>query len=97
MVMAKGKVSQSPLFSVRYLKTDGTTRIAAVAGQKIFKKATERTTLRRRMYETIRPLYTSLLAGYHVALFAKASAVALDHQTLASEIKKAFVKAGLIR
>jgi ribonuclease P protein component len=97
VVMAKGKISQSPFFSIRFMKCKGPTKISAVAGQKIFKKAVERTTLRRKIYEVVRNMYPLLVPESHIAVFAKQSLDSLDHQTMAEELKKAFVKAGLIR
>ena len=98
-VMEKGRVTHSPLFLLRFLKTDsaGQTRIAAVAPQKIFKKAVQRNKLRRQMYEAVRPLYADVRPQLHVVIFAKAIAATADQATLKKEIKDIFVKAGLLK
>ena len=70
-VMKKGRFAHSPLFMLRILTNKKGTRIAAVAPQKIAKKAVTRNRIRRRMYEAVKPFMGSIVSDAWLIIFAK--------------------------
>ena len=72
-------------------------RVSAVAPQKIFKKAVQRTKLRRQIYEAIQPMYEEIRSGTHAVLFAKEGTATTDFEDLKRETRAIFVKAGLLK
>ncbi len=96
-VIEKGKIFHSPLFLVRVLNVDKSTRIATVAPKKIAKKAVERNKLRRRMYEAVAPLVDKIVGNFYIIIFAKNTAVLADNKMVANDIKSIFVKSSLLK
>lgn len=99
VVLAQGKITHSPLFLVRSANIPGQTaaKMSAVAPQKIFKTASARNNMRRKIYNASRAIISNLVSTASVAVFAKAPAANSDADTLATGLKEVFVKAGLIR
>lgn len=109
LVMEKGRITHSPLFIVRSMQADTAAekngqggrgqqaRISAVAPQKIYKKAVQRTKLRRQIYEAVRSIYPAVKPQTFTAIFAKAGVGQADFATLARGISEIFVKAGLLK
>ncbi len=95
--MEKGRVTHSSLFLVRVLKTDAKKRVSTVVPKKVSKTAVGRNKLRRQMYEAIAPLFSSMIDGVHVIVFAKNTAIETPFVDLSAEMKTVFVKAGLLR
>ena len=97
-VMEKGRITHSPLFIVRSVTVpDDDTGVSAVAPQKIFKKATQRTKLRRQIYEAIQPIFDLIKPHTHAVVFAKNVTDKAEFESLEKEIKEIFVKAGLLK
>ena len=71
-------------------------RIAAVVPQKVSKVAAIRNRMRRKSYEAVRAIKTSIRPGTHAIVFAKIAALDSKHADLAADIKNLFVKAGLL-
>ena len=100
--MEKGRVFHSTLFLLRTCtvtttEKDQLTRVAAVVPNKVGKKAVERTSMRRKMYEAVRTLTPDLVTDRGVIVFAKTPALVATTDVLNKEMKDIFVKAGLMR
>lgn len=95
--MEKGRAVHSPLFVMRWLKTEDHSRVSAVVPKKVLKTAAARNNLRRRMYESLKPFMELLLPGTHAIVFAKAGADEKEFAGLADETRNIFVKAGLLK
>ena len=96
-VIERGRVAHSTLFLARILKDQPDIRIAAVASKKIAKTAVVRNRIRRKIYEAVRPLKSSLPSSIHVLIFAKAGLLQVTHKEIEADLKNLFVKAGLLR
>jgi ribonuclease P protein component len=72
-------------------------RVSTVAPNKVAKKATERNYLRRKMYEAVKPIYSDIIDGQYIIVFAKVAATTTTFTQLSEEMKNIFVKAGLLR
>ncbi len=100
--MEKGKIAHSSLFLARILGGQIDTRIAAVAPQKIFKKAVIRNKIRRSVYEVLRniqkaPNNPTMIKGVHVLVLAKSPLLKSDRTEIETDLKTLFVKAGIMR
>jgi ribonuclease P protein component len=100
--MEKGKIIHSPLFIARILSGQTDTRIAAVAPQKIFKKAVTRNKVKRIIYLALRSIQglstkESLKNGNHILILAKLNALKAPRAEMESDLKAIFVKAGIMR
>lgn len=95
--MEKGKITHSPLFLVRMINNQTGTRIAAVAPNKIFKKAVERNKIRRKIYEVAGKFKNNLVSGSHMIIFAKAAVNNATKNDILSDLKTLFVKGGVMR
>lgn len=73
------------------------TKVAAVAPQKVAKKAVSRNKLRRQMYEAISPVLADVSEGFYAIVFAKATAIAAKFADLKADMRSIFVKASLLR
>jgi ribonuclease P protein component len=96
LVMKKGRIIRSPIFLIRLLKVEEKSRVSAVVPKKVCKTAVGRNKIRRQMYEAVQPFFSSLVQGYHIALFANDKAKEIDFADLSKEVKDLFVKAGLL-
>lgn len=96
-IMKKGRVFHSSLFVVRTIDGQNDTRIAAIAPQKIFKTATFRNSLRRKMYEAAKAVIDELPPSIHIAVFAKQVVQDKSVSDMSSDMKSIFVKAGILR
>lgn len=98
LVMEKGRITHSPLFILRSLNApDGCTHISAVAPQKIFKKATQRNKLRRRIYEAVQVVFSEISQPVHAIIFAKGGVPDADISVIENEVKDIFVKIRLLK
>lgn len=74
-------------------------RIAAVAPKKVAPTAVLRNSIKRHIYEAVRPLIASITTsagqGIHIIIFAKAEAVKTDFKAIVADLKALFVKARL--
>jgi len=97
--MEKGRVVHSPLFLLRYSIENGSggSKFAAVAPQKVAKKATERNKIRRKIYEAVKFNYSKVKNDVKGAIFAKKKLDGVDFDDLAEEIKQLFVKAAIMK
>lgn len=85
IVMKKGKMVHSPLFSLYYLA--GTKEYAVVTPKKVSKKAVIRNRNRRRVREILRKMSDELRGGSHIVIIKKDLA-AIPHRQLVEEVRK---------
>ena len=71
--------------------------IAAIVPVKVDKKATERTHLRRLMYEAIRTISIGIAPATQTLVLAKEPVKKATFQEISAGIKDIFVKAGLLK
>lgn len=98
-VMKKGRVVHSPLFLIRILELGGdiASRVAAVAPVKHAKTAVLRNSMRRKIYEGVKPILGELKPGLVMAIFAKDTALKTKSKEIHVGVKELFVKAGVLR
>lgn len=96
--MEKGRVTHSSLFWLRTLKHEGKTKIAVIVPNKVVKTASGRVGLRRRMYEAVKLIHSSIVSDNSlVVICAKEPAVKAEFKDLSKEMKDIFVKSGLLK
>lgn len=95
--MDKGGVFHSSLFTLRSFPAAGPSRFAAVVPSKAAAGAAARNRMRRRIYEAIRPLYSSVSAGSHAIIFAKQAAVKAEFKAMSEDLRALFVKGRLLK
>ena len=95
-VMKDGGSVHSPLFLLRVRRAESR-GVSAVVPQKIVRTATGRNRLRRKMYEAIQPIFSSISADAHAVLFAKAPAIEAEHDVILKGVHEIFVKAGILK
>lgn len=86
-VFREGAVIHGPFFVVRWLPTDGPSRLAIAAGKKAAPGAVERNRLRRRLREASRGAFPA--AGVHVVVLARAAAGTADFTALVDAARAA--------
>jgi ribonuclease P protein component len=86
MVMKKGKMIHSPLFSLYYLKGESSA-FAAVASKKVSKKAVIRNRNKRRVREILRKNKEMLPSGSYI-LFIKKDLNAINHKEVSETLLK---------
>lgn len=98
-IMKRGRVTHSPLFTVRACEFPGSgpSRIGAVAPAKIAKTAVSRNALRRKIYESVRSLLSELKPDLSIAVFTKGLLADVKTEQLQLNLREVFVKAGLLR
>jgi ribonuclease P protein component len=84
MVMKKGKMTNSPLFSLYYLKGDEY-GLGAVASKKVSKKAVIRNKNKRRVGEIARKNIKGLPSGLYI-VFIKKDLAAISHPELSDSL-----------
>jgi ribonuclease P protein component len=92
-VMKKGRIFQSPFFTVRAISGAADRRISAVVPKRIAPTAALRNNIRRRIYEEIRSFKDDIRTGTHAVVIAKSSVI---EQLKTSDLKDIFVKARLL-
>ncbi len=99
-IIKGGKVTHSPLFTVRYTKDDKLfpkCGIATVASVKIAKTSVLRHRIRRIIYSATETFVSDIKPGYAIAIFAKSGIADMKSADLIKPLKEIFVKAGLMR
>ncbi|MBU6426657.1 ribonuclease P protein component [Patescibacteria group bacterium] len=85
-VMAKGRVSRTPLFVVRTLGGFKDTRLAAVMPQKIAKKAVIRNMAKRTIYQAVESIFDKIRNGTHALIIAKTDISSADIMEVSAEL-----------
>lgn len=89
--------SHTPHFIFRAKRGTSTTRIAAVVGAAVAKKAVDRNKLRRRMYEAVESLWVSVPQATFFSITAKKGALALSFKDLRKEIEEGISRANSLK
>ncbi|MDQ5893033.1 MAG: Ribonuclease protein component [Patescibacteria group bacterium] len=97
LVMEKGRMTHSPLFVIRSISTQETSRFSVSVPKKVAKTAVERNKIRRQVYSGIKKIEHSIKSGLSGMIVVKAGAQKLSFESLISEIKSTFVKSGFLK
>ena len=91
-VLKNGYVLQSPLFTVRFLKSNPTkqSQFAVIAPKGIAKKAVLRNSLRRKGYRAIQAINTHL--GATILIFYKKPAIIATFEEIKTDIESLLKK-----
>lgn len=101
LVIEKGKILHSPLFTLRFLDGQASTKFAAVMPKRIAKTAVARNLARRRVYGALGMVLVGAKAfsgasGPHLALICKEKVVAADLPAMAKDIEALLKKAHVL-
>jgi len=97
LLMEKGKIAYSTLFTLRFTAGQTKTKFAAIAPKKIAKTAVARNLARRRVYEALALLINDpLKSGCHVAILCKEKAIGIAPKALAADLKTLLGKANIL-
>jgi len=105
MVIEKGKIIHSPLFTLRYLGDQPAVRFAAIMPKKIAKTAVARNTARRRVYAAIGEVLAKAAStksggkgrrGAHAVFVCKANIPISDMATMVSDIEALLKKVSVL-
>ena len=91
IVMKKGKMIHSPLFSLYYLEAENMA-FSAAASKKVSKKAVIRNRNKRRIREIFRKQVPEIALGEYI-IFIKKDISALKHTVLKEELSAILIKA----
>ena len=92
-----GSPIHSPRFLMKIQKTGALqSRFSVTVPKKVAKLATERNTLRRRVYAAVETFIPSLKPGYEGVIVLKTTIDKIDQKDIISELKNVFLKASLI-
>jgi ribonuclease P protein component len=95
--MEKGRVAHSPLFTLRWIPTEGHTCIAAIVPKKVVKKATGRNSLRRKVYIAVRVLGTQIISGFKIVILAKTPMTDVAQEAINKALYDSVSKARLVK
>ncbi|HUV42821.1 MAG TPA: ribonuclease P protein component [Patescibacteria group bacterium] len=95
-VKKEGRLIQGKLFSLQVSKSSKSqpTRFGFIISSKIHKKAVKRNRVKRLLSETIMTL--KIKPSFDVVFLAKKKIINVDDQEIRAEIKKLFLKVGVI-
>ncbi len=96
-IMSSGRIFNSPLFTLRAIKTKEKSRFSVVASKKIFKTAVLRNKIRRRVYAQIEKLSPRIQGGFNGIFLAKQIVEKSSPEAISSELENLFVKTGIIQ
>lgn len=96
-VFEKGKMRQSPLFGVLYIKDKnpavaGQVKFGIVVSKKISKKAVERNRIRRKIYEEVGEILPKVKEGLRVVFLVKKTILEASDEEIKKEVKKGLEK-----
>jgi ribonuclease P protein component len=94
-IIEKGQSFHSNFLIIRVGRTDGATKFAISVPKKVAKLAVTRNKIHRRVYSLLRHLPIS--SGFKIVIIMKVGSSNLSFDGLSSEIKKIFVKSGLLK
>ncbi len=97
LVMEKGRMTHSPLFVIKSISTQETSRFSVSVPKKVAKTAVQRNKIRRQVYSAIKKIESQIKPGHTGMVIAKTGAEKLPFESLVSEIKDIFVKSGFLK
>lgn len=95
-VFKKGRVLHSPIFVMKVLFNTEDSRFSAVIPNKIEKTATGRNYSRRKIYNILRNIKPSVKKKCNIILITKKSIRPIDTNEITDDIRKLFVKGGIL-
>ena len=96
LVVEKGKIAHSPLFTIRFLSGQSRTRLSVVVAKKKEKKAVGRNLGRRRVYEALALFMPKIKIGTHAVIFLKEQALGADFQEMKMDLAALLKKSSMI-
>jgi ribonuclease P protein component len=79
------------------MNLEGKSRFGVSVPKKVAKTAVERNKIRRRVYSVIKKVESLLITGKNSIFIMKAGSEKIGFEELTNEIKKIFVKSGLLK
>ena len=96
-IMEKGRMFHSPFFSLRMLPAQKDPRFSISVPKKVISTAVGRNKMRRRFYSTVKGFESLSLRPAGVVVIAKNGSEKLSFVDFSEEIKKIFVKSGILK
>lgn len=97
-VFSSGKSSGSTLFVLKYAPNHlKNSRFGVVVSNKVSKKAVVRNKLRRRIKAWLQTKQADITPGIDVVIIAKPSATKADLKKIRADLKKAFIRARILK
>lgn len=93
----KGHIFHSPFIIIRLTKAIKSNKFSISVPKKVTKTAVFRNKIRRQVFNIIKKLNIDLTQGFNAILIMKVGAEKLDFTELNEEIRKIFVKSGLLK
>ena len=90
-------MTHSPLFVIKSISTQETSRFSVSVPKKVAKTAVQRNKIRRQTYAAIRNIEPLIKSGLSGIVVAKTGAEKLSFEALTLEIKDIFVKSGFLK
>jgi ribonuclease P protein component len=95
-VFDKGKMRQSPLFGVLFIKDEisapsassGQVKFGIVVSKKISKKAVERNRIRRKIYKEVGEILGKIKGGLRVVFLVKKAILEASDEEIEKEVKR---------
>ncbi|HEY9583857.1 MAG TPA: ribonuclease P protein component [Candidatus Paceibacterota bacterium] len=97
VVIEKGAFFHSDFILLRAIKTKEKSRFAVSVPKKVAKTAVLRNKIRRRVYSAIGAMGPMINLGFNAILIMKSGVERASFEELASDIRKIFVKSGIIK
>lgn len=97
LVMEKGRMTHSPLFVIKSISTQETSRFSVSVPKKVAKTATQRNKIRRQIYSALRKIDNRIKPGLSGVIVAKSGIDKLSFISLELEISAVFVKSGFLK
>lgn len=97
-ILEKSKTFHSSYFSLRCFDSRKTekSRFSFVVSKKVENKATKRNILKRRGYNSIKPIYKNIKPGFYCVFFLKKEARGLKSKDFEGEMGYLLKKAGVL-
>lgn len=94
--MQKGRFYHSPLFTLRFVESEGYSCVGAIVPGKVAKTAVLRNKFRRIIYQGVRKIYPHVKPNLKIAVMAKNAIMNENQETIDVSLKEAFLKAKLL-
>ena len=95
--MEKGRMTHSPLFVIKSISTQETSRFSVSVPKKVAKTAVQRNKIRRQVYSAVKKIEPQVKSGLSGMIIVKAGSEKLSFEALTVEIKDIFVKSGFLK
>jgi ribonuclease P protein component len=96
-VILKGKPLHSPIFVLRMLVSQGTSRFSVSVPKKVAKSAVLRNKIRRRLYSALQPTIPHIKAGIQGVFMVKQVILGMSFENIVKNLQDFFGKSGLLK